>query len=173
MEKLRIVIGDDSFADERAEDAVDIMFCSMAETAKYKEAYPIRTKLEGNMYTGRNVVPYTAEIQVRTVKSVDELIREAEQGTYDLVVTDLDYDQFGGERGGVNVIDHLQGKYTLALCTSSRDRHLLADLGSRVQILAATGLEDDFVLNKFELLGKKISQFYMEEEKYNGGKKNE
>ena len=97
MSKLRIIIGDDCFADgsERAKDAVDGMFCSMAEAANYKEAFPIRTELEGDRYVGRNVVPYAAEIQVRAVTSADELIREVGQGRYDLVVTDLEYCQFG------------------------------------------------------------------------------
>src|SRR3989344_2146352 len=162
-DQLRILIGDDSFAkeNEKAKDAVDSMFCSMAETAQHNKAFPIRTELESGMYIGRNVVPYAAEIQIKAVPSVEELIREAEEGRYDLVVTDLEYGKFGGERGGVKVIDKLQGNHTLALCTSSQDCQLLADLGNRVQILAAPGLEEVFVLNKFELLGEKISQFYL------------
>ncbi|MBS3175384.1 hypothetical protein J4440_05875 [Candidatus Woesearchaeota archaeon] len=164
MITLSILIGDDSFAEktDRASSAVDNMFVAMAEVANYKEAFPIRTELKDDIYVGRNIVPYAAKIHVRTVKSADELIREAEQSPYDLVVTDLEYGNFGGDRGGINVINNLQGKNTLALCTSSRDLDLLNDLGRRVQILAAPGLEEIFILDKFELLGKKISQFYME-----------
>ena len=120
MITLSILIGDDSFAEktDRASSAVDNMFVAMAEVANYKEAFPIRTELKDDIYVGRNIVPYAAKIHVRTVKSADELIREAEQSPYDLVVTDLEYGNFGGDRGGINVINNLQGKNTLALCTS-------------------------------------------------------
>ncbi len=166
MDKLRIIIGDDSFAsrEEMAKDAIDNMFIGMADAANYKEAFPIRTEQEGNLYIGRNVVPYVGEIQVRAVPSVDELISEAEQGEYDLVVTDLQYGAFGGDRGGEKVVDALQGKQSLALCTSS---YVVRDfgLGSRVNILASPRSEGYDRVNKFDFLGQKISQFYMKKDK--------
>ena len=80
MSNLNILIGDDSFAEsDSVSSAVDNMFVAMAEAANYKEAFPIRTELKDDIYVGRNIVPYATEINVRAVKSVDELIREAKE----------------------------------------------------------------------------------------------
>lgn len=166
MTTLKILIGDDNFASGSGtvKMALSSMFIAMAKAANYKEAFPIRIEAEGEVYIGRNITPYASEIQVRAVPSVEELIQEAGAGQYDLVITDLEYGQFGGDRGGVEVIDHLQDSQTVALCTSCSDRRLLADLGSRVQILAAPALEGSFAPGKFELLGEKIHQYYQRKE---------
>ncbi len=161
MITLNILIGDDGFENsDTAKDAIDNMFFGMADILKYKKAFPIRTEREGDLYVGRNIVPYVTEVCVRTVKSVDELICEAGQGEYNLVVTDLQYGAFGGDRGGERVIDALQGRQPLVLCTSS---YVVRDfgLGSRVDILASPRAEGYDRMNKFEFLGWKISEFYM------------
>lgn len=171
MDKLKILIGDDSFASEEyvAKNAVSNMFVGMAEAANYREAFPIKVKQEGKMYVGKNVIPYADDVHARAVSSVDELLSEARQGEYDLIVTDLQYGRFGDIEnrqgttwGGERVIDALQGKHTLALCTSS---YVIPDssLGRMVDILASP----EFVGDKFELLGREISRFYMTKENKN------
>jgi CheY-like chemotaxis protein len=164
MTPLKILIGDDGFASgsRTIKMALSSMFIAMAQAADYQEAFPIGVESEGEMYVGRQIVPYVSEIQVRAVQSVEELLSEARQKQYDLVVTDLDYGEFGGKLGGAEIIDQLRDSYTLALCTSCSDRRLLADFGSRVQILAAPALEDGAL--KYESLGKKIHQYYQKKE---------
>ena len=53
MHQLKILIGDDGFASEsaRVKMALSSMFIAMAKAADYKEAFPIRTELEGDTYT--------------------------------------------------------------------------------------------------------------------------
>jgi hypothetical protein len=166
MKKLEILIGDDCFADlSTAKSAISNMFVAMAETANYREAFPIRIEQEDNIYVGRNIVPYASEIRVTAVKSVAEMISEAQNGNYDIIITDLEYGQFGGESGGIDVIDNVTSNATIALCTSSTNKKLLTDLRSRVDILAAPELEENYSLllggGKFGLVGEKLSKHYV------------
>jgi len=162
MDKLRIIIGDDSFANEDCcYDAMICMFDSMTKAAGCSEAFSLPIVTKEGLYLGKNIVPYASEVEIKTVSSVDELISEARRGHYDLVVTDLDYCDFGESQGGERVIDALQGSQTLALCTSSLPRG--SDLGSKVDILSAPSITEAAI--KWDDLGRKISQYYMTKDK--------
>ncbi len=162
MKPLTILVGDDAFEHQmNAKLALGSMFMQMAVAANHKGAFPIKLGFEDGDYVAKNVVPYSSEVRVRAVHSVDEVVSEAQRRSYDLVVTDMEYRKFGGDEGGVKVIEDLAGT-PVALCTNSSRHELLHGLKDKVCIMAAPALESDFCGTKFDLLGEKVSKYFAE-----------
>lgn len=162
MKPITILVGDDAFEREiNVKLALGSMFMQMAVAANHKEAFPIKMAFEDGDYVAKNVVPYSSEIRVRAVHSVDAVVAEAQKRPYDLVVTDMEYGDFGGDEGGVHVIERLPNS-PVALCTSSSRKDLLQTLKDKVHIMAAPALEVDYCGTKFDLLGEKVSKYFAE-----------
>jgi hypothetical protein len=158
---LKVLIGDDSFADQRtAKSALCLMLCGIATV---NDTYCV----EGNFVNDKDYVVSEfpdkkfSGAEIRVVSTVEDMIKES-TGNYDWIITDMNYGH-GQETGGKTVLAHSDVKKNpavKAIFTSEDDPKILKALSQMgADIVVAPSLSKTYE-HKTELLGKAIGEYY-------------
>lgn len=167
MAKLRMLIGDDCFTQNRIAEAHLLgMFVEM------KRELGIGGKLvdegiENGWYkTNDLIIPGFSGVDIRVLDNEEGMIREGNEGTWDWVISDLDYGH-GRETGGLRVMRYIPAKSGVirAIFTSGDDAIKLqrqkAEAGIDYFIAPSISTNpEDAGLLKADLLGRTIARHY-------------